>query len=216
MVTLKVRIGSYYKKMDFYVANIGHELILGVPWIKSIHITDLLWLERRLGFNDLETGKRHTIFGQGAPPPESLKFKKIMTIRYHELKRHHRNAKWIHEIIINEILLGVKGTTDQETNDPPLHYPPELTALLTQYASRFEQPEGLPPERPEDMEIKLTPGATIPRWRSIGQLSAAELEVLRVQLQDMLNRGHIEHSTSPYGASILFVKKGGWNAPYVY
>jgi hypothetical protein len=79
--------------------------------------------------------------------------------------------------------------------------------MLKTYNSRFEEPTGLPPERDEDMEINLVEGSNIPKWRSIGKLSQEELAQLKKQIQEMVERGHIRPSTSPYGAAILFVKK---------
>ena len=47
----------------------------------------------------------------------------------------------------------------------------------------------------------------MPKWRSLERLSDEELGILREKLDDLLKRGYIRPSTSPFGAAILFVKK---------
>lgn len=76
------------------------------------------------------------------------------------------------------------------------------------YADVFpeELPAGLPPAREVDHKIELVPGS-IPPSRPTFRLSATELEELKKQLDELLAAGFIQHSKSPYGAPILFVKK---------
>jgi hypothetical protein len=80
-----------------------------------------------------------------------------------------------------------------------------LEVLLEQFSDCFAEPTELPPCRPEDIAIETT--GKIPKSRGIGKCSQTELDFLRKQLEDMLERGHIQPSTSPYAASVLFVKK---------
>ena len=70
---------------------------------------------------------------------------------------------------------------------------------------------GLPPEREIDFPIDLVPGTTpisLPPYR----MSPAELKELKTQLQELVDRGFIRPSISPWGAPMLFVKKkdGTW------
>ncbi|XP_016728255.1 uncharacterized protein [Gossypium hirsutum] len=68
-----------------------------------------------------------------------------------------------------------------------------------------ELPE-LPPDREVEFAIEVYPGTdpvSIPPYR----MSPTELKELKVQLQDLLDRGFIRPSTSPWGALVLFVKK---------
>ncbi|GBG67262.1 hypothetical protein CBR_g88551 [Chara braunii] len=70
----------------------------------------------------------------------------------------------------------------------------------------FETPTGLVPDRPISHEIVLEAGAVPPKG-CIYQMSEEELEVLRAQLDDLLAKGWIRPSSSPYGAPVLFVRK---------
>jgi hypothetical protein len=56
------------------------------------------------------------------------------------------------------------------------------------------------------MKIETDPTAD-PPFRPVIRLSIAELDELRKQLDDLLGKGFIKPSTSPYGAPVLFVKK---------
>ncbi|KAH0669077.1 hypothetical protein KY289_023570 [Solanum tuberosum] len=65
---------------------------------------------------------------------------------------------------------------------------------------------GVPPEREIDFGIDLLPDTqpiSIPPYR----MAPAELKELKEQLRDLLEKGFIRPSQSPWGAPVLFVKK---------
>ena len=65
---------------------------------------------------------------------------------------------------------------------------------------------GLPPDREVEFTIDLIPGTepiSIPPYR----MSPAELRELKAQLEELLSKGLIRPSISPWGAPVLFVKK---------
>ena len=85
--------------------------------------------------------------------------------------------------------------------------PQQLAGLLTEFADVFAPlPAGLPPARKVDHAIKLEPGAE-PAWRPTYRMSPLELQEVKKQLNDLLAKGWIQPSVSPYGAPILFVRK---------
>ena len=65
---------------------------------------------------------------------------------------------------------------------------------------------GLPPDREIDFQIELAPG-TEPISRAPYRMAPAELKELKVQMEEMVNKGFVRPSTSPWGAPVLFVKK---------
>ena len=65
---------------------------------------------------------------------------------------------------------------------------------------------GLPPRRVVDFGIELHPG-TSPIFMTPHRMAPVELQELRVQLQEILDKGFIRSSTSPWGAPVLFAKK---------
>ena len=65
---------------------------------------------------------------------------------------------------------------------------------------------GLPPDREVEFTIDLIPGTepiSIPPYR----MALAELRELKAQLEELLSKGFIRPSISPWGAPVLFVKK---------
>ncbi|GKA81553.1 putative reverse transcriptase domain-containing protein [Tanacetum coccineum] len=70
-------------------------------------------------------------------------------------------------------------------------------------------PEDLPgllPVRQVELQIELISRAT-PVARAPYRLAPSEMQKLSNQLQELVDRGFIRPSTSPWGASVLFVKK---------
>ncbi|GKB21459.1 hypothetical protein Tco_0855382, partial [Tanacetum coccineum] len=65
---------------------------------------------------------------------------------------------------------------------------------------------GLPPPRQVEFQIDLVPGAA-PIACASYRLAPSEMKELSVQLQELLEKGFIHPSLSPWGAPVLFVKK---------
>lgn len=85
---------------------------------------------------------------------------------------------------------------------------PLAKQILAEFQDVFpaELPSQLPPRRAVDFEIEIEPGHTPPS-RPTYRLSSEELEELKTTLDDLLAKGFIKPSVSPFGAPILFVKK---------
>ena len=85
-----------------------------------------------------------------------------------------------------------------------------LAALLHRYrAVCAGLPDRLPPQRAVDHAVELTPGA-VPPCQRIYRLSPLESAEVQRQTTELLEKGFIRPSQSPYGAPIIFVpKKGG-------
>ena len=56
------------------------------------------------------------------------------------------------------------------------------------------------------MEHVIVPGIT-PMSRAPYRMAPAELNELKVQLQELIDKGFVRPSVSPWGAPVLFVKK---------
>jgi hypothetical protein len=70
----------------------------------------------------------------------------------------------------------------------------------------LEDLSGLPPERDVEFVIELKPG-TAPISRRSYRMPPNELAELKTQLQDLLEKGFIRPSSSPWGCPAIFVKK---------
>ena len=65
---------------------------------------------------------------------------------------------------------------------------------------------GLPPDREIEFEIELAPG-TEPISIALYRMAPAELKELKVQMEELLSKGFVKTSTSPWGAPVLFVRR---------
>ena len=79
--------------------------------------------------------------------------------------------------------------------------------IVRDYPKVFpEDLPGLPPPRQVEFRIDLVLGAA-PIARSPYRLAPSEVQELSKQLQELLDKGFIRPSFSPWGAPVLFVKK---------
>ncbi|XP_074327983.1 uncharacterized protein LOC141665898 [Apium graveolens] len=79
--------------------------------------------------------------------------------------------------------------------------------FVKEYADVFpDELPGLPPHREVEFTIELVTGAE-PISKAPYLMAPIELQELNEQLQELLDRGCIRPNVSPWGASVLFVKK---------
>ena len=83
----------------------------------------------------------------------------------------------------------------------------DLPQVVCEYEDVFpDELPGLPPQKDVDFSIELHP-ATSPISMTLHRMALVELQELRVQIQELLDKGFIRPSTSPWGAPVLFEKK---------
>ncbi|KAA3460485.1 DNA/RNA polymerases superfamily protein [Gossypium australe] len=83
----------------------------------------------------------------------------------------------------------------------------EEVRTVKEFADVFpEELPGLPPDREVEFGIDLLPG-TAPVSIAPYRMAPKELVELKAQIQELLDRGFIRPSVSPWGAPVLFVKK---------
>ena len=86
----------------------------------------------------------------------------------------------------------------------------DLPRVVCEYVDGFpDELPGLPPQRVVDFGIELQEyvDGTSPISMTPHRMAPVELQELRVQLQELLDKGFIRPSTSPWGAPVLFAKK---------
>nr|GEZ49997.1 zinc finger, CCHC-type, retrotransposon Gag domain protein [Tanacetum cinerariifolium] len=84
----------------------------------------------------------------------------------------------------------------------------EDVPIVNEFLDVFpEELLGIPPERQVEFRINLIPSAT-PIAKTPYRLAPSKMKELMGQLQELLNKGFIRPSSSPWRAPILFVKKG--------
>ncbi|KAJ0575595.1 putative nucleotidyltransferase, Ribonuclease H [Helianthus annuus] len=92
---------------------------------------------------------------------------------------------------------------DKKAEEPKL----EDIPVVKEFPDVFpEDLPGLPPQRQVEFRIDLVPGAA-PVAKAPYRLAPSEMQELSTQLQELLDKGFIRPSFSPWGAPVLFVKK---------
>nr|GFA78114.1 reverse transcriptase domain-containing protein [Tanacetum cinerariifolium] len=99
---------------------------------------------------------------------------------------------------------GFLATIHDTTSDvPSIHDQPIVSEILDVFPDELP---GIPPVREVEFNIKLIPRAE-PIFKAPYRMAPIELKELKDQLQELLERGFIRLSVSPWGAPVLFVKK---------
>ena len=115
----------------------------------------------------------------------------ILSHTVYESRCHRQLASWIASLTLE----------DEVTPDL------DLPCVVCEYEDVFpEELPGLPPQRVVDFGIELQPGTSLISMNPY-RMAPVELQELRVQLQELLDKGFIKPSTSPWGAPVLFAKK---------
>jgi hypothetical protein len=100
-----------------------------------------------------------------------------------------------------------KGSCHQVTAHIKEIEPSEAINVVSEFLDVFpKELPGMPPERKVEFAIELIPG-TAPISKRAYRVSGPELVELKKQIDELLEKGYIRPSTSPWAALVLFVEK---------
>lgn len=135
------------------------------------------------------------------------------------LRQHNPNIDWANKVVSfeteyckKECLRKAEEEEYQRIWAVTTEEPPTKEQLVPKkyhdFLDVFDKAtsEQLPPHRPYDCKIELTPGSTT-RHGPIYPMSEVELKALREYIDEQLAKGYIRPSTSPAGAPVFFIKK---------
>jgi hypothetical protein len=186
---------SYSLAMQFLVAPLEHDVILGKAWL-TMENPDIDWTKNMV---NLHKPVPMTLLGEHHQNPKflisSMQLKKAMN------KHQIEQAFFVPvRFNLNELVIT------EENVDPKIQN--IMNQLQEEYRDVFpdELPKQLPPSREFDHRIELTPEAQ-PFSRAPYRLSLLEQDELKKQLTELLECGFITPSKSEWGAPVLFVKK---------
>lgn len=99
--------------------------------------------------------------------------------------------------------------TNTEPNESRI--PEQIQALIDKYSSIFQPLPGLPPKRDGDHAISLMSEATPFKLRPY-RYNPFQKNEIEKQIKEMLEKGLIKHSSSPFSSPALLVRKktGDW------
>ena len=179
----EVMIQKQLFTVDLIPFKLGEfEVILGMDWLTR-YDAQINCRRKRVSLRG-DNGKRVILRGQ-------KHHKKFLTmIQAKKLLRQGCQAYLAHVI-------------DTKKQSPKI----EEIPVVNKYIDVFpEELPGLPPDREIEFTIDLVPG-TAPISKAPYRMAPTEMKELATQLQELLEKGVIRPSVSPWGAPVLFVKK---------
>jgi hypothetical protein len=80
-------------------------------------------------------------------------------------------------------------------------------SVVNEFSDVFlEDLPGMPPDRDIEFVIELKPG-TAPIYKTLFRMTTPELAELKEHIKELLEKGFIHPSSSPWGAPMIFVSK---------
>lgn len=202
-----ITVNDHTETMDLWEAPIHYDIILGMPWHERHHPIDIDFDAKKLSFNidtKIVTFSTSSLDHSATMVPfdNTISMQQISAKQLARLCRHRDE---------NVYLCNIKTSSDTPTLDETLDlientHGPQLKSMLSSYRQVFEGITGLPPSRVTDHEISLIPGSN-PPYRPLYPLSPMELDLMKRELERLLELGHIKPSVSPYGAPVFFVQQ---------
>ena len=202
-VSVHLRVGKYQEQLGLRAIDLpNHDVILGKPWLRQ-HNPRINWKRNTV----LLGGGGQTVVLRGTQPSRASTEQRAelqgLLLTHLQIKRAARHNDPMLLAVVREDSDGSQPA-DNSGSDAAAN----VEAILSDYGDRFVEklPPGLPPSRGVDHAIPLKPGAT-PPFKPMFRLSYAELDEMKKQLQDLIDKGFIRPSSSPFGAPVLFVRK---------
>ena len=206
-VTVKLEFGSLSMSHVLRVTNLGFQFdaILGMDWLSK--------------YKCILDCANHTCKVRKGSVTHTLSLKPVINqvsskphMNAVQLRKMAKKGYFTFAIKLEQVPLedeyDAHMAWSNSNQEGEVSIPQPLAALLSEFSDVFseEMPKGLPPTRTTGHTIELVEGAK-PTFRPLYRLSPFEQEEVRTQISDLLDKGWIEPSSSPFGAPILFVQK---------
>ena len=188
---IRARIGMIYRGCELEIFRIlltvdlsvmdmsKFDVILRMDWLTAYRV--IIDCERRRVIAYTQDGTRVTFQGDKHD---------IFPQTVYKSRCHGQLAGWLENLTLED---EVRPNLD-------------LPRVVCEYEDVFlDELPGLPPQRVVDFCIELHLG-TSPISMTPHRMAPVELQELKVQLQELLDKGFIRPSTSPWGSPVLFVK----------
>jgi hypothetical protein len=172
-------------KDELNILSLGsYDCLIGMDWLDQHHAL-LDCQNKRFTCLD-EEGNQVTVQGI----PRAVAVREISAM---QMKKCYRKGCQLFAAQVEEVFQDVISNLEDHR-------------VLKEFEDVFQEVPGLPPKRDIDFSINLMPGAA-PVSKSPYRMSTPEMKELQLQLEELLKKGYIHPSVSPWGAPVLFVKK---------
>ena len=211
-ITLDMR-GARFNIKPFIVDLIAYDVILGKSWLHEFNPL-INW-----ALNGMLPNMDGNLIALNAEDFKHENSSRIQTLTSKQIAKSVRKQK----SEIYHVMLKPKGMDhlesaiskldmSRQTHDigkgETIEKDKDLQSLIQKYKDVFPStlPDGVPPERSVEMKIGLG-NESRPKMGPIYKLSRLKLSEMKKQLDELLAKGLVRPSTSPWGSPVLFTKK---------
>ncbi|GBG70704.1 hypothetical protein CBR_g8003 [Chara braunii] len=181
------------KAVSFNILDTKFNVILGMSWLQSVD-HPVNFYRRTIHVRD----RRGELVSCTVPLPHPSMACHVVSAASIRQSIRRNDIKEMGICFLHALPPGDQPKT--ETSDP------RIIELLDSYENVFQAPAGVVPDRPIRHGNTLEDGV-VPPHECIYHMGEEELQVHRAQLDNLLAKGWIRPSCSPYGAPVLFVRK---------
>lgn len=212
----RVCMQGFVSSCELYVLPLSSsfDVILGLDWLTDVN-PSINWRKRCLTVVTPHKSFSIRVSSTLPTPPLSTTANSTTTERMSKLMSHQQAKRLLRKGYQAMALMPALVLDPEHCNVAALAdiSDPSLRSVVESYSDVFPQqlPACLPPSRDIEHEIPLVDNA-VPPHRPPYRLSPAELDEVRKQLDELLQLGYIQPSTSPFAAPVLLIKKpdGSW------
>ncbi|MCO5568906.1 hypothetical protein L7F22_022608 [Adiantum nelumboides] len=194
---LRLRIQGYIDKEDFFISPLKHEdVILGAPWFDCL-VASIKFPKRRISFKFREKNMYIDAQESGNTIP---------LVHTHAFDKSIKSSIFVYMIFVKDSLSDVNKT---QVNESGSQEDLELFKFLNQFQDVFiDDISGeLPPKQgDDDHAIELIPGSSPPNKLPY-RVSQAQQEEIMKQVNELVEKGMMRPSSSPFCSPVLLVHK---------
>ncbi|MCO5550947.1 hypothetical protein L7F22_004442 [Adiantum nelumboides] len=193
----RLYIQGYVDKKDFFISPLKHEdVILRAPWFDRL-AASIKFPEKRISFKFREKDMYIVAQESGSSIP---------LVNDQVIEKSIKSSIFTYMIFVKDSLSDVNKT---QVNERGMHEDLELSKFLNQFQDVFiDNISGeLPPKRgDDDHAIELLPGNSPPNKPPYRVSQAQQEEIMR-QVNELVEKGMVRPSSSPFFSPILLVHK---------
>jgi Reverse transcriptase (RNA-dependent DNA polymerase)/RNase H-like domain found in reverse transcriptase/Retroviral aspartyl protease len=186
-----VRVGNLVESIELAVIPLSDfDVIVGTPWLTR-HNPSINWITSIVTVNSNGNQCVLPLHNQSDTPVVEM----VSALQF---KREVAKGEQVYLVVIQV----------PDSGDDKASINSDASNIISEYKDVFpdELLNSLPPVRGIDHRIELEPGQT-PPTKPTYRMSQPEMDELKKQLVELLDKGYVRESKSPYGAPVLFVKK---------
>ncbi|MCO5567384.1 hypothetical protein L7F22_021074 [Adiantum nelumboides] len=194
---LRLHIQGYVDKEDFFISPPKHEdVILGAPSFDCL-AASIKFPERKISFKFRKKDMYIVVQESGSSIP---------LVNDQAFEKSIKSSISAYMIFVKDSLSDVNKT---QLNESGMHEDLDLSKFLNQFQGVFidDIPRELPPKRGDDGHaIELIPGSSPPNKPPYRVSQAQQEEIMR-QVNELVEKGMVRPSSSPFCSPFLLVHK---------